>query len=150
VSNAENCFKCKFFLPSNESCYLGSCRRFPPKRINQHDSLFPEVGNTWCGEFKLSDKAIEEKTLSEANEVLSESIYKLDLTLRSSNCLRSAKINTIGDLIKWRRGDLKKIIGLGLKSESEIKRNLESEGWRLRYQSEGIHPDVKAYFDAKN
>jgi len=93
---------------------------------------------------------MEEKALSEANEVLSEDIDSLELTLRANNCLRSAKINTIGDLIKWGKFDLLAIQHLGKKSYNEILNNITLKGLKLRSSTLESHTDVKAYFDAKN
>ena len=58
-------------------------------------------------------------------------IEVLNLTQRSYNCLKRAKINTVEELIKRSRGDLLKIRNLGKRSFNEIQSELESYGLKL-------------------
>lgn len=64
----DECSNCKFYLTTEyevddieyEPSY-GSCRRFPPRRIDGINSAFPVVeGDWWCGEhqknFATNDK----------------------------------------------------------------------------------------------
>ncbi|MBQ0066952.1 MAG: DNA-directed RNA polymerase subunit alpha [Phascolarctobacterium sp.] len=56
------------------------------------------------------------------------SIEDLDLTVRSTNCLRRAGINTIDDLCQRTEDDMMKIRNLGKKSLDEIKNKLKEMG----------------------
>lgn len=151
MSDIESCAKCKFFKQDSKYTYTaGICRRYPPAVKDWHTSCFPEVGDVWCGEFKLSDNAIKEFHQNEVNKILDKDIEFLELTFRANNCLRSSNINTIGDLIKWNEFDLLAIQHLGKKSYIEISDRLELKGLKLGSFALDRHPDVKAYFDAKN
>lgn len=65
-----------------------------------------------------------EQEMSEEEAVYSRKIDELDLTIRSLNCLRRDKIETIGDLMKRTEQDLLKIKNFGPKSLEEIKQKL--------------------------
>lgn len=60
-----------------------------------------------------------------------EKIEDLELTVRSSNCLKAAGIKTIADLIQWSEGYLSKIPNLGKRSLDEIKTVLAERGLSL-------------------
>ncbi len=51
--------------------------------------------------------------------------------VRASNCLESAKIHTIGDLVKMTEGDLLKVHSFGKTSLREVKRKLQDIGLSL-------------------
>ncbi len=59
------------------------------------------------------------------------SVADLDLSVRASNCLESAGINTVGELIILSEADLLKIRSFGKTSLREIKRKLEDLGMKL-------------------
>ena len=65
------------------------------------------------------------------NPIFLESIDNLELTTRSANCLRYAKINYIGDLVGRTENELRDINNLGHKSLREIKEVLAYRGLRL-------------------
>ncbi len=66
-----------------------------------------------------------------SNDILSKQIDELDLSVRSYNCLKSAEITTIGELLEYDRGDLMKIKNFGKKSLTEISDKLFSYGLSL-------------------
>ncbi|MFW5980637.1 MAG: DNA-directed RNA polymerase subunit alpha, partial [Halanaerobiaceae bacterium] len=57
-----------------------------------------------------------EKEEEEKDKVLDTTIEELDLSVRSSNCLKRAGINTVGELIEKTEDDLMKVRNLGKKS----------------------------------
>ena len=59
--------------------------------------------------------------------ILEASIDVLEITARSENCLMSADIYTIGQLIKNTRNELLKISNLGSKSIKDIEAQLEKK-----------------------
>ena len=63
--------------------------------------------------------------------LLNRSIEDLELSVRSLNCLRSANILRIGDLVKKTEEELLTIRNLGKKSIKEITEKLASKGLRL-------------------
>lgn len=62
----------------------------------------------------------------------SASVEDLDLSVRSTNCLRRAGIGTIDDLCKRTEDDMMKIRNLGRKSLDEIKKKLAGMGLGFR------------------
>ncbi|MHC1691838.1 MAG: DNA-directed RNA polymerase subunit alpha [Sphaerochaetaceae bacterium] len=62
-------------------------------------------------------------------KVLNTSVEELELTVRSSNCLKNANIRTIGDLTKKTEEEIAKTRNFGKKSLSEIKEKLKE--WNL-------------------
>ncbi len=65
-----------------------------------------------------------EKEEEEKDKVLDITIEELELSVRSSNCLKRAGINTVGELISKSEEDLMKVRNLGKKSLQEIKEKL--------------------------
>jgi len=65
-----------------------------------------------------------EKEEEEKDKVPDTTIEELELSVRSSNCLKRAGINTVGELISKSEEDLMKVRNLGKKSLQEIKEKL--------------------------
>ena len=62
---------------------------------------------------------------------LSMPIAQLDLSVRASNCLESAKVNTVGELVRMAEADLLKVRSFGRTSLREVKRKLADLGLSL-------------------
>ena len=76
----------------------------------------------------------EQEAKKEQNDfdpLLLRSIEELELTVRSTNCLKAESIFLIGDLIQRSEFDLLKTPNLGKKSLNEIKDVLASKGLSL-------------------
>jgi DNA-directed RNA polymerase subunit alpha len=76
------------------------------------------------------------------HELLQRSVEELELSVRSSNCLRNANIKTIGDLVRKTESDMLKFRNFGRKSLKEISDILTSMGLHF-----GM--DVDFYMDEK-
>ena len=63
-------------------------------------------------------------------------IEELDLSVRSSNCLRRAGINTVEDLTNKTEDELLKVRNLGRKSFEEVINKLDSLGVSLKESEE--------------
>ena len=70
------------------------------------------------------------------SSVLSMTIEELDFSVRSFNCLKRARIDTVEDLISRTEDDMMKVRNLGRKSLEEVINKLESLGLRLRDDEE--------------
>jgi DNA-directed RNA polymerase subunit alpha len=68
--------------------------------------------------------------------VLARPVSSLDLSVRASNCLASAEVKTIGQLVQWDDASLLKIRSFGKTSLREIKRKLADIGLALRASEE--------------
>lgn len=82
--------------------------------------LFTEIDDTYAEVEILVEKEEEKK-----DKVLEMSIEELELSVRASNGLKRANINTVGDLIEKNREEMSKIRNLGQKSLEEIERKLK-------------------------
>ncbi|MEA3305200.1 MAG: DNA-directed RNA polymerase subunit alpha [Candidatus Omnitrophota bacterium] len=78
---------------------------------------------------KLPIEEEEKEELAENKEIaekLKIPVSDLELSVRSANCLKDAKIKTIGDLVKKAEGDMLKYRNFGKKSLNEINKILNS------------------------
>lgn len=75
--------------------------------------------------------AAEEKVDSEMQAKLGRSISELDLSVRASNCLESARISTIGELVRKTEADLLRVRSFGKTSLREVRRKLADMGLSL-------------------
>ena len=62
---------------------------------------------------------------------LNMTVQELDLSVRANNCLESAKIQTVRDLVKKTDNDLLKVRSFGKTSLREVKRKLADMGLSL-------------------
>lgn len=82
--------------------------------------LFTEIDDTFSEVEILVEKEEEKK-----DKILEMSIEELELSVRASNGLKRAAINTVGDLIEKTREEMSKIRNLGQKSLEEIEKKLK-------------------------
>ena len=75
-------------------------------------------------------------------ERLDRSVEELELSVRSSNCLRQADIKTIGDLVQKSEAEMLKYRNFGRKSLKEIQDVLTDMGL-------GLGLDVSQYYSGK-
>lgn len=68
---------------------------------------------------------------SEVNPILLKPIDELDLTVRSTNCLKAENIHFVGDLVQRTETELMKTPNLGKKSLTEISEILTEHGLQL-------------------
>ncbi len=61
-------------------------------------------------------------------KLLKMSVEELELSVRASNCLRAANIQTIGDLVRREEQEMLRFRNFGRKSLQELNRILESRG----------------------
>lgn len=92
---------------------------------------------------KILSKELNEKYVP-VEEVEFYSIDKLNLSVRTRNCLIRAGYKTFGDLLKTSKDQLMKIRYLGKKSFNEIVKKIEYFGYEipLERQDDGIKIDI--------
>ena len=76
----------------------------------------------------MCDAMLPDSKLNIPSDIVDMAIEKLDLSIRSYNCLKRADKNTIGDLLSMTDEDFKKVRNLGTKSIKEVIYKLESLG----------------------
>ncbi len=89
--------------------------------LQRHLDVFVNFGKL-PDEEEIKDKTSEEEELEKKLKTL---VLELELSVRSSNCLREAKIKTIGDLVKRTEQEMLKYRNFGKKSLNEISYLLE-------------------------
>ena len=61
-------------------------------------------------------------------QLLKMKLVDLDLSVRALNCLKSAEVDTLGDLVTYNRSDLMKFRNFGKKSLTELDDLVDSKG----------------------
>jgi DNA-directed RNA polymerase subunit alpha len=76
------------------------------------------------------DEEVNEE-LERMKELLGRSVEELELSVRSSNCLKAANIKTLGELVQKSEADMLKYRNFGRKSLKEIADILDGMGLHL-------------------
>ena len=101
------------------------------KHVNPFVQYF-ELGQETVTESQIAAEEVEEPAVDEElAQKLNMPIQELELSVRANNCLKSAKIETVGQLVKMTEADLLKIRSFGKTSLREIRRKLADIGLSL-------------------
>jgi len=90
------------------------------KHLNPFVQYF-EVGSDRVTEEAAAAAGVDEELIRKLNMPVSE----LELSVRASNCLESARIETVGQLVTQTDGELLKLRSFGRTSLREVKRKLQ-------------------------
>jgi DNA-directed RNA polymerase subunit alpha len=94
------------------------------KHVNPFVQYF-ELGQDTVAESQITVEETEEPAVDEElAQKLNMPIQELELSVRANNCLESAKVETVGQLVKMTEADLLKIRSFGKTSLREIRRKL--------------------------
>lgn len=80
-----------------------------------------EIGTERVSEAATAAASVDESLIRKLNMPITE----LDLSVRASNCLESAKIRTVGDLVQREEPELLTVRSFGKTSLREVKRKLD-------------------------
>jgi len=105
------------------------------KHINPFVQYFEVGEETVAGEMAPEEPEVAVDEELEAK--LNTPIQELELSVRASNCLESAKIETVRELVAMNEADLLKIRSFGKTSLREIKRKLADIGLSLGLKDGG-------------
>ncbi len=94
------------------------------KIAKDHFAIFVNFDEGEAGADEENDE-VEERV----RQILNTPVEELELSVRSSNCLKNANIKTIGDLTRKTEDDIAKTRNFGKKSLQEIKDKLKE--WNL-------------------
>ena len=86
--------------------------------------------------FNEGMKIMEESKENESSKILSSPITDLNLTKRPLNCLGIQSIKTIGDLVAYKRSEVKEFKNLGAKSLEEIEEKIAELGLEFKSEKE--------------
>jgi DNA-directed RNA polymerase subunit alpha len=101
------------------------------KHVNPFVQYF-ELGDETVTSSQIAEPQAQEQAVDEElAQKLNTPIQELELSVRASNCLESAKIETVGQLTKMTDADLLKIRSFGKTSLREVKRKLADIGLSL-------------------
>jgi len=93
----------------------------------QHLMLITDENITFDSEKDNEDNIVDEHILH-MRKLLKTSLEDLDLSVRAYNCLKAAKINTLGSMVKFDTHELLKFRNFGKKSLVEIEDLLQNKG----------------------
>ena len=95
--------------------------------LTEHLDLFTNLT-----EIAKSAEVMKEADTESDDRILERTIEELDLSVRSSNCLKRAGINTVHDLTEKSEAEMMKVRNLGRKSLEEVKVKLIDLGLGLK------------------
>jgi DNA-directed RNA polymerase subunit alpha len=84
----------------------------------EHFMLFREIR-------RPSEMLKNDHEIDKMNEIFNRSVEELELSVRSSNCLKASNIETLADLVQKSESELLKFRNFGRKSLKEIKEAME-------------------------
>ncbi len=93
----------------------------------QHLMLITDENITFEDATKSDDNIVDEHILH-MRKLLKTSLEDLDLSVRAYNCLKAAKINSLGEMVKYDTHELLKFRNFGKKSLVEIEELLQNKG----------------------
>lgn len=96
--------------------------------LREHLNIFVDYGQVDVSFEQETETPQEENRMK---KLLATSIDEIELSVRSSNCIKSADIKTIGDLVSRNEPEMLKYRNFGKKSLNEIKKVLTSLGLSL-------------------
>ena len=103
---------------------------------------YSEVGEERVSAEASAAAAVDEELLRKLNMPVDE----LDLTVRANNCLDSANIKTVHDLVQRDEPSLLAVRSFGKTSLREVKRKLEELGLNLGMElPEGFQPETNTF-----
>ena len=89
------------------------------KILITHFMLFSDERITIDTQEKSASEEFDESSLH-MRQLLQTKLVDLDLSVRALNCLKSAEVDTLGDLVQFNRNDLLKFRNFGKKSLDEL------------------------------
>ncbi|MFN0151919.1 MAG: DNA-directed RNA polymerase subunit alpha [bacterium] len=107
---------------------------YAAKILKDHLLLFINFEETQM----IEERAEVDEGREELRELLTRSVDELELSVRSSNCLNTANIKTIGDLVRRSEGEMLKYRNFGRKSLKEISDILRGMNLHFGMDVEGI------------
>ncbi len=96
------------------------------KHLNPFVQYF-ELGSATASESAAAAARVDEELIRK----LAMPVAEMDLSVRASNCLESAKLNTVADLVTKTENELLKVRSFGKTSLREVKRKLADLGLSL-------------------
>lgn len=93
----------------------------------KHFMLFSDQTMTFEKQQAEEDNQVDEEMLR-MRKLLKTQLSELDLSVRAYNCLKSAEVKTLGDLVKLEISDMMKFRNFGKKSLTELEQLVAEKG----------------------
>ena len=93
----------------------------------QHFALFSDEKIAFDVDEGKEEEEFDEEVLK-MRQMLKTRLVDMDLSVRALNCLKSAEVETLGELVVFNKNDLLKFRNFGKKSLSELEELLNSLG----------------------
>ncbi|MFA7082012.1 MAG: DNA-directed RNA polymerase subunit alpha [Bacteroidales bacterium] len=93
----------------------------------QHFMLFSDEKISVQADVKPLTEEFDETTLH-VRQVLKTKLTDMDLSVRALNCLKSAEVETLGELVSYNKADLLKFRNFGRKSLTELENLVKTKG----------------------
>lgn len=119
--------KLVFEITTDASVHPKEALKKAAKVLIQHFILFSEDRITMNGDEIVLDDEFDENALH-IRQILKTKLTDLDLSVRALNCLKSADLVTLGDLVTIQRSALLKFRNFGKKSLNELEELVKSKG----------------------
>ena len=96
------------------------------KILIQHFMLFSDDKMSFEDETSSTNNSFDEVTLH-MRQLLKSKLVELDLSVRALNCLKTAEVETLGELVSFNKNDLLKFRNFGKKSLVELEELVASK-----------------------
>ncbi|MCM1310325.1 MAG: DNA-directed RNA polymerase subunit alpha [Bacteroides sp.] len=107
-------------ITTNGSILPQTALKEAAKILIQHFMLFSDERITLEAPEETENDEFDEEVLK-MRQLLKQKLVDMDLTVRALNCLKSAEVETLGDLVKFNKNDLLKFRNFGKKSLTELE-----------------------------
>jgi len=97
---------------------------FAAKLLKDHLQLFIHTEE----EIEVEEEAVEDEETLRVRQLLQTRVDELELSVRSSNCLRAANIQSLADLVRKTESEMLKYRNFGRKSLTELTNILDELG----------------------
>jgi DNA-directed RNA polymerase subunit alpha len=111
-------------ITTDGSIHPKDALREAAKILIYHFMLFSDEKITFDTPEESSSDEFDEETLR-MRQLLKTRLADMELSVRALNCLKSAEVETLGELVKFQRSDLLKFRNFGRKSLTELDALLE-------------------------
>jgi len=141
VTNARVGQKTDYDKLTMEICTNGAIN--PEVALTQAARILIDQISIFAG-FSEDDEGVKEDSEKSKQEEFNENLYRsvdeLELSVRSTNCLKNANIRLIGELVQLPESEILKTPNFGKKSLEEIQKVLSDMGLHLGTKLEGFDP----------
>lgn len=116
-----------FEIKTDGSIHPKEALKEAAKILIHHFMLFSDERITLDLPSKSSEEEFDEASLH-MRQLLKSRLVEMDLSVRALNCLKSADVETLGELVQFQKSDLLKFRNFGKKSLTELEELVENKG----------------------